>query len=57
MKCISDLRTRTLDSSPSISQIVMKSRQKGEQCLEKQGLCGGGRQQDHEQRPLVPLPP
>lgn len=26
-------------------------RQRGEKCLEKQGLCGCGRQQDNGQRP------
>lgn len=57
VKCISVPRTRTLGFSPSISQIAMKSRQRGEKYLEKQGVCGCGRQQDNGQRPLVLLPP
>jgi hypothetical protein len=40
VKCISVLRTRISGSSPSISQIAMKSRQRGEMCLEKQGYVG-----------------
>jgi tRNA-dihydrouridine synthase 3 len=57
VKCISVLRTRTLGSSPSISQIAMKSRQRGEKCLKKQGLCGCGRQRGNGQRPHVLMPP